>query len=235
VPQEGYTLVGADYSQIELRILAALSEDPSLVDDFRQGADIHRRTASRIFKVPEEDVTGLMRSNAKAVNFGIIYGMSSFGLSEGLGISRIEAGNYIEDYFATHKGVKAYLDRSIADAKALGYAATIMGRRRAIPELSAKAYMVRQFGERLAMNTPIQGSAADIMKLAMIAVYRRIAAEKLRSRVILQIHDELIVETHPEEISIVESLLAEEMSNAYELSVPLVVDVHAGSSWYELK
>jgi DNA polymerase-1 len=215
--------------------MAALSQDPALVEDFRQGADIHRRTASRIFKVPENEVTGLMRSNAKAVNFGIIYGMSSFGLSKELGITRAEADSYIEEYFAAHRGVKAYLDKSIANAKERGYAMTIMGRKRAIPELAGKSYMVRQFGSRLAMNTPIQGSAADIMKLAMIAVYRRIRKEGLRSRVILQIHDELIVETHPEEIDAIEEILANEMGKAYDISIPLVVDIHRGNSWYELK
>ncbi|MDR1778772.1 MAG: DNA polymerase I [Clostridiales Family XIII bacterium] len=236
VPESAdYVLVGADYSQIELRILAALSQDPGLLDDFKQGADIHRRTASRVFGVPEAEVTSLQRSNAKAVNFGVIYGMSSFGLSEGLNIARWEAEEYIQEYFKTHRGVKAYLDSAVADAKAKGYAETILGRKRTIPELTSSNFQMRQLGERLAMNTPIQGSAADIMKLAMIRVYRALLKADLRSRVILQVHDELIVQTHLEERERVKAILAEEMADAYPLGVPLIADIHEGNSWYELK
>jgi DNA polymerase-1 len=231
-----YILLGADYSQIELRILAHFSQDPALLDDFRQGADIHRRTAARVFGVArEEDVTPQQRSGAKAVNFGIIYGMSSFGLSEGLGITRKEAERYIEDYFAKHAAVKQYLDKCVADARESGHAVTLLGRRRAIPELGASNYMMRQLGERLAMNTPIQGSAADIMKLAMIAVHSELRARGLRSRVILQVHDELIIRAHRDELEEATAILKEKMESAYELSVPLAVDVNTGKSWYELK
>ncbi|MDR3072514.1 MAG: DNA polymerase I [Clostridiales Family XIII bacterium] len=236
VPEsDEYVLIGADYSQIELRILAALSEDAGLLEDFRQGADIHKRTASRVFGIPEAEVTSLQRSNAKAVNFGIIYGMSSFGLSTGLDISRGEAEAYIQEYFKTHGGVKRYLDQSVKDAKTKGYAMTVMGRKRNIPELSASNYMVRQLGERLAMNTPIQGSAADIIKLAMIRVYRALQREKLRSRVILQVHDELIVQAYHGEEDQVRTILEKEMGAAYPLGVPLAIDIHEGTSWFDLK
>ncbi|MDR2162510.1 MAG: DNA polymerase I, partial [Clostridiales Family XIII bacterium] len=230
-----YTLVGADYSQIELRILAHLSGDPSLVEDFRTGADIHRRTAARVFGVSEKDVTPQQRNGAKAVNFGVIYGMSSFGLSEGLGITRMEAESYIHEYFARHSAVKAYLDDSVESARRTGYAVTVLGRRRAIPELAARAYNVRQLGERLAMNTPIQGSAADIIKLAMIAVHDALRSRGLRSSLILQVHDELIIRTCKKEIMEVVSILKEKMESAFELDVPLVAEVSEGASWYELK
>jgi DNA polymerase-1 len=232
---EEYTLIGADYSQIELRILAHFSKDPSLIEDFRVGADIHRRTAARVFGVPEDEVTTAQRSGAKAVNFGIIYGMSSFGLSEGLGITRREAESYIDDYFAHHAAVKAYLDSCVASAKNTGYAVTLLGRKRAIPELKASAYMVRQLGERLAMNTPIQGSAADIIKLAMIAVSDALRARGLRSSLILQVHDELIIRAHRDEGDEVSALLKEKMECAYELDAPLVAEVNTGCNWYELK
>lgn len=230
-----FVLVGADYSQIELRVLAHLSGDESLIEDFRQGADIHRRTAARVFDVAEDDVTPLQRSSAKAVNFGVIYGQSGFGLSEGLGISMKDAKKYIDDYFEKHVAVKEYLDKSVADAKLNGYVTTVMGRRRDIPEINASNFMVRQAGERLAMNTPIQGSAADIMKLAMINVYNRILKDELKSRVILQVHDELIIETHKSELDTVKSILKEEMENAFELNVPLVADINVGDTWFDLK
>ncbi|MDR0851890.1 MAG: DNA polymerase I [Clostridiales Family XIII bacterium] len=231
-----YVLLGADYSQIELRILAHFSGDPMLTEDFRLGADIHTRTAARVFGVlDEKDVTPQQRSNAKAVNFGIIYGMSSFGLSEDLKITRKEAERYINDYFAEHQAVKAYLNECVARAKTKGYAVTLMGRRRAIPELTASNYMVRQFGERLAMNTPIQGSAADIIKLAMIGVYKALREKKLSSRVILQVHDELIIHAHKSELEEAQDILKREMENAVKLEVPLVVDLNTGNSWYELK
>jgi len=229
-------LLGADYSQIELRILAHFSNDSSLIEDFRQGADIHRRTAARVFGVAhEEDVTLAQRSGAKAVNFGIIYGMSSFGLAEGLGITRKEAESYINEYFARHTAVKDYLDACVGTAKDSGYAVTLLGRKRAIPELKASNYMVRQLGERLAMNTPIQGSAADIMKLAMIAVYKELRARRLRSKVILQVHDELIIRAYKDEIEEASAILKEKMEGAYDLAVPLLADLNTGANWYELK
>jgi DNA polymerase-1 len=236
VPSDsGHILIGADYSQIELRILAHFSEDPALLEDFRQGADIHTRTASRVFGVPEDQVTSLMRSNAKAVNFGIIYGMSGFGLSEGLGITRGEAERYIEDYFRGHQAVKKYLDGCVASAKKLGYAETIMGRRRSIPELGAQNRNLRMLGERLAMNTPIQGSAADIIKLAMIRVPKLLKEAGLASRVILQVHDELILEAPVSERDAAAKLLKEGMEGAIELKAPLLCEVAFGTDWFELK
>ena len=232
---DDFVLVSADYSQIELRVLAHLSGDESLIKDFNDGADIHRRTASRVFNVPEDEVTDLQRSRAKAVNFGVIYGQSGFGLSEGLGITMKDARKYIDDYFEMHQAVKQYLDQSVAKAKASGYVTTVMGRRRNIPEINASNYMVRQAGERLAMNSPIQGSAADIMKLAMINVFERILKESLKSRVILQVHDELVIETHKDELDTIKILLKEEMENAYKLNVPLIAEVSEGNSWFELK
>lgn len=232
---DDFVLIAADYSQIELRVLAHLSGDSSLIQDFKDGADIHRRTASRVFEVPENEVTDLQRSSAKAVNFGVIYGQSGFGLSEGLGITMKDAKKYIEDYFEMHEAVKEYLDLSVAQAKSNGYVTTVMGRRRDIPEINASNFMVRQAGERLAMNSPIQGSAADIMKLAMINVYNRILKENLKSRVILQVHDELIIETSRDELTEVKALLKEEMENAYKLNVPLVAEVNEGNTWFDLK
>ncbi|MCL2165580.1 MAG: DNA polymerase I [Oscillospiraceae bacterium] len=232
---EDYVLVGADYSQIELRVLAHLSQDEALIEDFRQGADIHRRTAARVFNLNEDQVTTLHRSRAKAVNFGIIYGMSSFGLSEGLGITRKEAENYINEYFKTHKAVQEFMDEQIRFCRENGYVTTILGRRRWIPDIRASMYMVRQAGERLAMNTPVQGSAADIIKLAMIKVHEALLREKLRSRMILQVHDELIIETHQEELEIVSKLLKENMEGAIELSVPLIAEINVSFSWFDLK
>ncbi|MDR0817381.1 MAG: DNA polymerase I [Clostridiales Family XIII bacterium] len=232
---EDYTLVGADYSQIELRILAHFSDDPALVEDFRQGADIHRRTAARVFGLAEDDVSAQQRSAAKAVNFGIIYGMSSFGLSENLGITPKEADKYIKDYFGQHPMVKEYLDRCVEDAREKGYSETILGRKRVIPEMTASNYMVRQLGERLAMNSPIQGSAADIMKLAMIRVYRALKKSGLDAKVILQVHDELIIRAHKTAADEAAKILKQEMESAYKLSVPLTVDVNRAESWYDLK
>jgi len=229
-------LMGADYSQIELRILAHLSEDQALIEDFESGADIHQRTAARVFGVENADaVTPAQRSAAKAVNFGIIYGISSFGLSENLSITRADAERYIAEYFEAHPAVKAYLDGSVAEARALGYTTTIFGRRRAVPEITASNYMTRQFGERLAMNSPIQGAAADIMKIAMNRVYARLRAEKLLTEIILQVHDELILEAPVGEQEAAARVLKEEMEGAAALKVPLVCEVKTGRSWYELK
>lgn len=232
---ENYVLVGADYSQIELRVLAHMSQDPSLIEAFNQGLDIHKATASRVFGVPESEVTPLMRSNAKAVNFGVIYGMSSFGLSAELNISRKQAEIYIRDYFHKHQKVKEYMDNQVEFAKKYGYVTTIMNRKRHIHEINAANHMVRQAGERLAMNSPIQGSAADIIKLAMILCHEEMEREQMRSGLILQVHDELIIEAHKDELSRVEALLAENMINAVKLSVTLTVDLNTGNNWYELK
>ncbi len=235
VPKDGYVFADADYSQIELRILAHMSEDQGLIDAYHEGRDIHRITASKVFHTPFDEVTDLQRRNAKAVNFGIVYGISAFGLSEDLSISRSEAKQYMEEYFATYPGVKAYQDSAINGAKEKGYAVTMYGRRRPMPELKSGNFMQRQFGERVAMNAPIQGTAADIMKVAMILVYRRIMEEKLESRLILQIHDELLIETKKSEEDIVKRILEEEMARAADLSVPLEVDCHIGSDWFEAK
>ncbi|MDR2771776.1 MAG: DNA polymerase I [Clostridiales Family XIII bacterium] len=236
VPEsEDFLLVGADYSQIELRVLAHLTQDPALTEDFRQGADIHRRTAARVFGLSEDAVTPLQRNRAKAVNFGVIYGMSGFGLSEELGIGRKEAELYIEEYFKTHAAVKAFMDGQIEYCRQHGYVLTVLGRKRRIPEISASAYMARQFGERLAMNTPVQGSAADIIKLAMIRATGALRAARLRSRLILQVHDELIIEAHKDELEAVKQLLRENMEQAFCLRVPLTVDLHTGADWYALK
>ena len=230
-----YLLVGADYSQIELRVLAHLSQDEALIEDFRQGADIHRRTAARVFNLSEDAVTPVHRGRAKAVNFGVIYGMSSFGLSEGLGIKRKEAENYIAEYFKTHSAVQEFLNEQISFCRAKGYVTTLLGRRRWIPDIRASVYMVRQAGERLAMNTPVQGSAADIIKLAMIRVHQALVSEKLRSRLILQVHDELIIQTHVDELAVVSKLLKENMEKAIELRVPLIAEINTGRCWYNLK
>ncbi len=235
VPKDGYVFADADYSQIELRILAHMSEDQGLISAYHEGDDIHRITASKVFHVPFEEVTPLQRRNAKAVNFGIVYGISSFGLSQDLSISVGEAKEYMEKYFETYPGVRDYQNRVIQDAKNKGYSETMFGRRRPIPELKSGNYMMRQFGERVAMNAPIQGTAADIMKIAMINVFYRIKRENLKSRLILQIHDELLIETAPDEIDQVSDLLTTEMEKAVELSVPMEVDCHTGSDWYEAK
>ena len=235
VPQDGYVFADADYSQIELRILAHMSEDKGLIEAYHEGKDIHRITASKVFGTPFDEVTDLQRRNAKAVNFGIVYGISAFGLSNDLNISRSEAKEYMEQYLATYPGVKSYQDNAVATAKEHGYASTIYGRRRPMPELSSSNFMQRSFGERVAMNAPIQGTAADIMKIAMINVWKRIRKENLKSKLILQIHDELVIETAPDETDKVTKLLTEEMMNAAKLSVPLEVDCHIGKDWFEAK
>lgn len=229
------TLVGADYSQIELRILAHLSQDDNLITAFNNGDDIHRNTAARVFNLDYDSVTPLDRSKAKAVNFGVIYGMSGFGLSENLQITRAEAERYIRDYFDKHLAVKAYMDRQVESCKESGFTTTLMGRRRYIHEINASAYMTRQLGERLAMNSPIQGSAADIIKLAMIRVYRELRDKGYQSRLILQIHDELIIRTVRNELEAVKELLVRNMEDAMELSVKLECDLNQGDSWYDLK
>ena len=235
IPAEGLLFADADYSQIELRILAHMSGDKELIDAYKENEDIHRITASKVFHTPFEEVTPLQRRNAKAVNFGIVYGISSFGLSQGLSISRKEAAEYIEAYFRTYPGIKAFLDKLVADAKKNGYAETMYGRRRPVPELKSSNFMQRSFGERVAMNSPIQGTAADIIKIAMIRVWEALRREKLRSRLILQIHDELLIETLPEEEERVVELLGAEMAGAADLEVELETDVHTGKDWYMAK
>ena len=235
VPKDGYVFTDADYSQIELRILAHMSEDQGLISAYHEGDDIHAITASKVFHVPFEEVTPLQRRNAKAVNFGIVYGISSFGLSQDLSISVGEAKEYMEKYFETYPKVREYQDKAISDAKTRGYSTTMFGRRRPIPELKSGNYNLKQFGERVAMNAPIQGTAADIMKIAMINVFFRLKREKLKSRLILQIHDELVIETATDETEAVSGILTEEMEKAVELSVPMEVDCHTGSDWYEAK
>ncbi len=233
VPKEDYVLIDADYSQIELRVLAHMSEDARLIQAYKTEEDIHRITASEVFHIPLEEVTPLQRRNAKAVNFGIVYGISSFGLSEDLSISRKEASEYIEQYFATYPEVKKFLDHLVEKAKECGYVTTMFGRKRPIPELKSSNFMQRSFGERVAMNSPIQGTAADIIKIAMVRVAERLKKEKLRSQLILQVHDELLIETHREEIEQVKRILMEEMHGAADLSVPLDIDMNIGANWYE--
>ena len=235
VPKEGYCFADADYSQIELRILAHMSADEGLISAYHEGEDIHRITASKVFHVPFEEVTPLQRRNAKAVNFGIVYGISSFGLSQDLSISRSEAKEYMDKYFETYPGVKEYQNKVIADAKEKGYSVTMYGRRRPIPELKNSNFNLRQFGERVAMNAPIQGTAADIMKIAMINVFFALKRENLKSRLILQIHDELVIETAEDEKEKVTALLTNEMERAANLAVPLEAECHTGYDWYEAK
>lgn len=232
---EDHILVGADYSQIELRVLAHLSGDDELIAAFNRGDDIHKLTASRVLGIPFDQVTPQERSRAKAVNFGVIYGMSGFGLSEELNISRKEAENYINDYFSKHRKVKEYMDNQILSCKERGYSKTILGRKRPIHEITASAYMVRQLGERLAMNSPIQGSAADIIKVAMIKVYNKLKSDFPETKLILQVHDELILCAPKKDAEGVKKLLRENMEEAVSLSVKLVAEVNEGYTWYDLK
>ena len=228
VPEEGFVFLDADYSQIELRVLAHMSGDEKLIQAYREAEDIHRLTASQVFHVPLDEVTSLQRRNAKAVNFGIVYGISSFGLSQDLSITRKEAEGYIASYFETYPGIKTFLDCLVTDAKEKGYAETMFGRRRPVPELSSSNFMQRSFGERIAMNSPIQGTAADIIKIAMIRVKQRLDREQLKSKLILQVHDELLIEAAADEEEYVKTLLAEEMRHAADLAVTLEVDVQSG-------
>ena len=235
LPEEGWTFTDADYSQIELRVLAHMSGDENLINAYKSDADIHRATAALVFHKDPKDVTDLDRRRAKAVNFGIVYGISSFGLGENLHISRSEAEQYIENYYLAYPKLKEYLDRLVADAKKAGYALTMFGRRRPIPELAQKNYMQRQFGERVAMNSPIQGTAADIMKKAMVGIFRALRERGLKSRLLLQVHDEVLIETAPGEEEAVREVLIDEMEHAVELSVPLEIDIETGTNWYDAK
>jgi len=235
ISEDGYVLVDGDYSQIELRVLAHISKDPKLIEAFYSDEDIHTKTASEVFNVPKEEVTPLLRSRAKAVNFGIIYGISDYGLSKDLNISRKEAKTYIDSYLNNYEMVKKYMRDIVEKGKNDGYVETIMNRRRYVPELKSKNFSVRGFGERVAMNTPIQGSAADIIKIAMVNVYNELKRRNLKSKLILQVHDELIIQAHKEEADMVVDLVKYIMENSVKLSVPLKVDIKVGDSWYESK
>ncbi len=235
VPKQNCVFMDADYSQIELRVLAHMSGDKQLIEAYKMDEDIHRITASKVFHTPFEEVTDLQRRNAKAVNFGIVYGISSFGLSQDLSITRKEAAGYIEQYFETYPDVKKFLDKLVSDAREKGYVTTMFGRRRPIPELASGNFMQRSFGERAAMNSPIQGTAADIIKIAMISVWKTLKKEGLKSKLILQVHDELLIETYEEEIEQVRKILTEKMKTAVSLDVSLEIDLHTGKDWYEAK
>ncbi|MFJ7829105.1 DNA polymerase I [Peribacillus sp. NPDC097284] len=236
IPSEkDWIIFAADYSQIELRVLAHIANDSGLVEAFRAGMDIHTRTAMDVFHVPSEEVTSNMRRHAKAVNFGIVYGISDYGLSQSLGITRKEAGEFIERYFKSFPGVQDYMEESIHEARKNGYSTTLLQRRRYIPEITSRNFNIRSFAERTAMNTPIQGSAADVIKLAMINMNERLKKEGLKTRMLLQVHDELIFETPPEELEILMKIVPEEMENAIELNVPLKVDYAYGPTWFDAK
>lgn len=230
---KNYKLVDGDYSQIELRILAHITNDEKLVDAFVKDEDIHKRTASQVFHIDEDEVTPLLRDRAKAVNFGIIYGISDYGLSRDLNISREEAKEYIDNYLTNFKDVEKYMKEIVKVGKEQGYVETILNRRRYIPELQSKNFNIRSFGERIALNTPIQGSAADIIKLAMVKVFDKLKEEGLKSKLILQVHDELIIETHEEELEKVKYIMKDIMENAIELKIPLTVDIVVGDNWYD--
>ena len=234
-PEEGKIFIDADYSQVELRVMAHMSNDETMIKAFNSDADIHTICASQVFNVPIENVSKELRSRAKAVNFGIVYGISDFGLAEQIDIKRSEAKTYIEQYLETYHGIREYTDNIVEEAKKKGYVSTLFGRRRYIPELNSKNYMIRKFGDRAAMNTPIQGTAADIMKIAMIKVYNELKNRNLKSKIILQIHDELLVETVLDEKEEVKKILQECMESSCNLSVPLTVDVEEGESWYQTK
>jgi DNA polymerase-1 len=235
VPRHGWKFISADYSQIELRVLAHLSGDEVLSDAFRKGEDIHARTAAAIFGAPPGEVTKDMRRAAKVINFGIIYGMSPFGLARELGVDQKEARKYIDEYFAAYAGVRRYLDELVAGAKRDGYVSTLFGRRRMLPELKSAKPGVAQFAERAALNTPIQGTAADLIKLAMIALHRRLGESGLQAKMLLQIHDELLLEAPPEEVERASALVRECMEEAASFNVPIVVDIGVGDNWGVVK
>ena len=235
IPREGCVLVDADYSQIELRVLAHIAEDDVMQEAFRTGMDIHTVTASQVFGVPQESVTSLQRRHAKAVNFGIVYGISEFSLAEDIGVSRYEAKEYIDNYLANYRGVRDYMKKVVEDARQIGYTQTLYGRRRYIPELKSSNFNIRQGAERIALNTPIQGTAADLIKLAMIRIYHALQQSYPEAKLILQIHDELIVEC-PEGIADqVAALVSDEMGRIANLNVPLLAEAKWGRSWYEAK
>ena len=235
IPRPGYVLVDADYSQIELRVLAHIAEDDAMLNAFRSGMDIHTATAAQVFGVPAEQVTPLQRRHAKAVNFGIVYGISEFSLAEDIGVSRYEAKAYIDSYLANYKGVKSYMKQVVEDARQMGYTQTLFGRRRWIPELKSSNFNIRQGAERIALNTPIQGTAADLIKLAMICVDKALSERYPEARLLLQVHDELIIECPEELAEPVALLVSEEMEKVLKLNVPLVAEAKCGHSWYEAK
>jgi len=235
IPEENSIILSADYSQIELRVLAHIADDDNFITAFREGIDIHTKTASEVFNVPLDEVTPLLRSRAKAVNFGIVYGIGDFSLSQDLNISKKEAKLYIDTYFDRYKNVRKYLTDIVTEAKEKGYVTTILNRRRYIPEINDSNKIVKSFGERLAMNTPIQGSAADIIKLAMVNVYKSLISHKLKSRIILQVHDELILNVYKDETEQVKKIVKQEMEHVLDLKVPLLVDINEGDTWYEAK
>ena len=234
-PEEGKIYIDADYSQIELRVLASISEDKHMIEAFKEGQDIHKQAASKVFKTPIDEVTKEQRSNAKAVNFGIVYGISDFGLGEQLGIGRKKAKQYIDEYLEQYSGIKQFMNDITEKAKEQGYVETLFHRRRYIPELKSNNYMVRQFGSRAAMNTPIQGTAADIMKIAMIKVYKKIKEQGLKSKIVLQVHDEMMIEAPIKEKEEVKKIIKECMESAIQLNVPLIADISSANNWYECK
>ena len=234
-PAEGKVYIDADYSQIELRVLAHLSNDEHMIEAFKHGEDIHKQAASKVFGIPQDQVTKEQRSSAKAVNFGIVYGISEFGLGVQLGISRNKAKQYIEQYLTEYSGVRKFMQEAVEKAKENGYSMTLFGRRREINELKSNNYMVRQFGERAAMNTPVQGTAADIMKIAMIKVFNELQKRNLKSKIVLQVHDEMMIETPLDEKEEVKQLLKESMESAAELKVPLIAEISEADNWYDCK
>ena len=234
-PKEGYVFIDADYSQIELRVLAHISQDEHMLQAFKDGEDIHKQAASKVLNIPIEQVTKEQRSNAKAVNFGIVYGISDFGLAQQLGISRKKAKEYIEQYLEKYNGINKFMEEVVEDAKEKGYVETLFNRRRYIPELKSNNYMVREFGKRAAMNTPIQGTAADIMKIAMVNLNKKLEEANIDTNIILQVHDELILEAKIEYKEKAKEILKECMENAAKLSVPLVVEVSEATNWYDCK
>lgn len=234
-PEEGKVYLDADYSQIELRVLAHISKDEHMIQAFKEGQDIHKQAASKVFKTPIDEVTKEQRSDAKAVNFGIVYGISDFGLGEQLGISRKQAKQYIEEYLDQYSGIKEFMENITKEATEEGYVETLFHRRRYIPELKSNNYMVRQFGSRAAMNTPIQGTAADIMKIAMINVFKEIKNRKLKSKIVLQVHDEMMIESPEEEKEEIKQIMKKCMESAAELKVPLIAEISEAKNWYDCK
>ena len=234
-PEEGKVYIDADYSQIELRVLAHISEDKHMIEAFKHNEDIHKQAASKVFKTPIDEVTKEQRSNAKAVNFGIVYGISDFGLGEQLGISRKKAKQYIDEYLTEYAGIKVFMENIIEKTKEKGYVETLFHRRRYVPELNSKNYMVRQFGNRVAMNTPIQGTAADIMKIAMINVNNELKKRKLKSKIVLQVHDEMMIEAPESEKEEVKDIMKKEMESAIQLKIPLVAEISEAKNWYDCK
>ena len=227
--------MSSDYSQVELRVFASMSNEKNLIDAFKEGKDIHTKTASEIFKVPIEEVTKDMRRNAKAVNFGILYGISSFGLSEDLGIDMKEAKSFIENYLNTFPGIHEFMEQEKKDAYEKGYVRTLMNRKRVVEELKSKNYMIRSSGERMALNTPIQGTAADILKKAMVEIYNKFNKRGLKSKMLIQVHDELVFNVIKSELEEVKQIVKDIMENTFTLKVPLKVDIEIGNNWYEAK